>query len=651
MRGKTNMAWKLTAALMSIILLTTTMSGCGKYEKDKEKIAVTVLYQTGFENLKQLIESTYPEIELQYEKAPYDNEQTRRLEKGVGPDLLVFPQAMAGDDPKYLLDISDTKASMAYEATIMENMKMNGKTYLLPLPGQYMGYIINTTLFEKAGLSVPSSNQELVDSLASMRERGIGIGEDGINFTIRSGYNSDLGMFFTGCMVPDFLGDVDGINWLADFWNKESKFSGTWDRAFSLTEKMVAKGVLDPAAIAKKRNSIRGMERMGDGTLAAMFDGTDVLSAIQEENRSLVQAGKAEQYTYKMLPLFSDEGNKPWMIISPSAYIGINAAASQEKQEACRKILELLSTKEGQDAVLKDLQMGVSYLRNYKSDTDIISPEIEEYINSGYVYHVQFPDKIVEYLGSNSRQILSGKMSVSEALEALDNYYYNGSQDVDYDLSLIGVVEHDMLFQNYNVRREETEIGNLVADSVAEAAGAPIAVVNSGGIRGSLYKGETYGEDLAAVCPHDNEIVVLDISGQTVLDMLENSLSLYTEEFPYGRFLQVSGMRYTFDSRLPAGERVVEVTLNDGTKIDPDKTYTVAVNDYMAGRQGYSEGNGDDFTMLNVYSDDAAKDKAVLKKETGLTYRDAMALYFEKRNDSVVTAKLEGRITDLGHDE
>jgi 5'-nucleotidase/UDP-sugar diphosphatase len=56
------------------------------------------------------------------------------------------------------------------------------------------------------------------------------------------------------------------------------------------------------------------------------------------------------------------------------------------------------------------------------------------------------------------------------------------------------------------------------------------------------------------------------------------------------RFPQISGFRFTFDSRLPAASRVVSVTLSDGTPIAPDATtYTLATNDFVnAGGDGYT---------------------------------------------------------------
>ena len=149
------------------------------------------------------------------------------------------------------------------------------------------------------------------------------------------------------------------------------------------------------------------------------------------------------------------------------------------------------------------------------------------------------------------------------------------------------------------------------------------------------------------MCPFDNVIVVLEMRGQTLWDMLENSLSTLTEDFLGGRFLQVSGISYTFDSGRPVGQRLVDVKLADGSALNLAGTYQVAVNDYMAGSQGYAEGNGDGYTMLNCYDGLTPKGQVRILRETGMTYRDALAQYFERHKDGPARAGLEGRITDL----
>ncbi|RHP36499.1 extracellular solute-binding protein [Lachnotalea sp. AF33-28] len=635
------------SVILCLTLLMGTLTGCEE-EKPEEKTVVTIMYSNSFDHLKKLIEGTYPDISLEYEHLSYPSEQLRRVEKGAGPDIVVLPQPSSEIAEKYLLDIGDMQASTAYDGTVMRQLQVDGTTYFLPLPGQYSGYIVNETLFQKAGISIPESRQELLDALVEMKKQGIGVGEDGINFTISSDFNSWLGMYYVGYMVPDFLGTVKGDAWLAGLRKKEETFAGVWDSMLDFTDQLIDAGVMDAASMGKQRNLILYRSRMSDGSLAAVFGDSALYQQCVAKNRANVQAGTAPEYSYRMLPLLSDEGNTPWLLLAPSAYIAVNAAADEKKQEAAKKILDLLSTPEGQEAVMEDLKMGVSYLRDYQSKEAFVPKGLEEYAQAGYVYHVQFPDRTIEYLGSQVRQVLAGKITLQEALETVDRYHYEGSEAVDYDLSVVGTLEHDMLFQNYNVRLGETEIGNLLADSVAEASDAPIAVVNGGGIRGSLYQGEVYGEDLLAVCPYDNTITVLEMSGQVLWDMLENGLSKITrDDIPGGRFLQVSGICYTYDSSKPVGQRLAEVKLVDGTALDTEGTYQVAVNNYMAGSQGYAEGNGDGYEMLNCYDEQTPKGEVTLIRDMDLTYRDALALYFANRQGVPVHKELEGRIVDL----
>jgi len=66
-----------------------------------------------------------------------------------------------------------------------------------------------------------------------------------------------------------------------------------------------------------------------------------------------------------------------------------------------------------------------------------------------------------------------------------------------------------------------------------------------------------------------------------------------TREGANGRFLQVSGLRYSIDPTLEVGSRIVsvEVQAEDGSfvPLDPAATYTIAANNFIrAGGDGFS---------------------------------------------------------------
>jgi 2',3'-cyclic-nucleotide 2'-phosphodiesterase (5'-nucleotidase family) len=318
------------------------------------------------------------------------------------------------------------------------------------------------------------------------------------------------------------------------------------------------------------------------------------------------------------------------------------------KRDACLRVLELLSSVEGQSAWLEDTSATTSYLQGYVNDDAELPEQVQDCVDEGYVYNLQISSDVIYYYGTEMLSVLNGSCEMEDALEAVDEYCKNGSDDVDYDQSVVGTVTEDLLYENYNTRLEETAIGNLVADAAAELAGTDLAVINGGGIRASLYAGDVYGADLSAVCPYDNKIVVVAATGRVIREMLANGISQTSREddIPAGRFLQVSGLRYAYRPMTEdAPAELLSVTLADGMPLEDDEIYQIAINDYMAGASGYMENNGDGYTMLNVYSDDVSKAKDVtLVCATGASYADAMMAYFEKHKNSEISAECEGRI-------
>jgi 5'-nucleotidase/UDP-sugar diphosphatase len=88
-----------------------------------------------------------------------------------------------------------------------------------------------------------------------------------------------------------------------------------------------------------------------------------------------------------------------------------------------------------------------------------------------------------------------------------------------------------------------------------------------------------------AELPFGNHLVALDVKGSDLRLALENGLSRLPAAA--GRFPQVSGMKVEFDPQRPAGSRVLNMTVG-GAPLDDNKTYRVAVNDFMArGGDGY----------------------------------------------------------------
>jgi len=131
-----------------------------------------------------------------------------------------------------------------------------------------------------------------------------------------------------------------------------------------------------------------------------------------------------------------------------------------------------------------------------------------------------------------------------------------------------------------------------VADAMLERVadqGIQIAIQNGGGLRASIGAGQVTMGDVLTVLPFQNTLSTFFVSGQTVIDALENGVSQHEEVA--GRFPQVAGLKYTFDLSQEPGSRISDVMVADGMDwkpIDPAAEYGMVSNNFIRnGGDGY----------------------------------------------------------------
>jgi 2',3'-cyclic-nucleotide 2'-phosphodiesterase (5'-nucleotidase family) len=190
---------------------------------------------------------------------------------------------------------------------------------------------------------------------------------------------------------------------------------------------------------------------------------------------------------------------------------------------------------------------------------------------------------------------------------------------------IVGATAVPLDTRNDIVRTQESAVGNLIADLMRAAMQADVTLINGGGIRGNavLPAGPLRRRDVLTVLPFANKIVKVDVTGEILRAALENGLSQV--ERTAGRFPQVSGIRYTFDPKRPAGSRLVSVTVG-GQPLDPRANYTMATFDFILG-------GGDGYTMLK-------EGKVLVKAENGPMDSD---LLIERLKAGPIAPVLDGR--------
>lgn len=198
-------------------------------------------------------------------------------------------------------------------------------------------------------------------------------------------------------------------------------------------------------------------------------------------------------------------------------------------------------------------------------------------------------------------------------VESIVNYYVSA-----LSARLSEVIGHSTVFiprgdacGQAEGRTCESLVGNVATDALVHAYGVDFAFANSGGLRSDLTCPTTDSPtdfcppytpppfpisrgQVNALLPFGNLAVTLQINGAELKTILENSVALMPA--PNGRFLQVSGLCFTYNISNTVGTRIVSAVRQagdgacTGAAIDltSASNYMIAENDFMVnGGDGY----------------------------------------------------------------
>lgn len=241
---------------------------------------------------------------------------------------------------------------------------------------------------------------------------------------------------------------------------------------------------------------------------------------------------------------------------------------------------------------------GIDMIVGGHSHTPLKTPEVVNgtYIVQDWEYGKSLGRADLYYLGEELVSFSGGLKQYDESVVAdpeVAKMVDVIAKDIDEVMKVvIAKTEVALDGARENVRTKETNLGNLLTDIMLERTKslpgfeADVAVTNGGGIRDSIAAGDITKKMLLTVFPFPNTLAVVEVKGSDLKIALEGGLSKVEEKA--GSFPQISGMSLVFDAKKPVGERITELKIG-GKALDPEKTYRVATNDFLAaGGDGYA---------------------------------------------------------------
>ncbi|MCF2706799.1 bifunctional metallophosphatase/5'-nucleotidase [Arcanobacterium haemolyticum] len=197
-------------------------------------------------------------------------------------------------------------------------------------------------------------------------------------------------------------------------------------------------------------------------------------------------------------------------------------------------------------------------------------PILEAYGDYGNVYSVDLTPTSCGVTVSSESVLVNADVPADPATLPLEEKYVG-----DMESALAATVTTS----DHAIERPEG--GALVARAYRDYMGTQLGWQNGGGVRAVIPHGDVTLRDLRSVLPFDNKVVAIEATGAQIIAALEQGAN--SSPSGSGGYPRTSGFNYQYVPSAAEGQRIVNVTLDDGTPLDPAATYTLALTKYVLG--------------------------------------------------------------------
>ncbi len=428
---------KKTMCMILTVLMILSLTACGseKQEAPAEEgfqpsldtsVSCSINVSGGYDNFEALeaefdrFNEYYPNVEMTYTKVDdYNNMIGTVLNGNDAPDIYVNYSWMYGRDQyassiDHAVNLADPDLGLDLDC-IRSNIILNTDDDTLPMVPVFAntyGMLVNKDLFEKEGLSVPTTYQELVAVCDAFREKGY---ENPLmGFT-----NEETTSLFTLTIYPFFCGTVANDEEAVKKLNAMDPSAGEYMRpSLEKLEEFLDDCSVDLDACAEIEDNYEAVIlRFFEGDVPMMACSGDTVSGTKKrESRS--EAFIANPFTYTFAPVpMSDEGS--YFLDMPNLQFSVNK--DSENLDMANEFMRFLITSpelnemaqnKGLMSPTKDLSFNSMYAAfGEVPESRIMSPEV-----------IGLTDDAVIQLRQAVYGVATGALTIDDAIAGYGTY-------------------------------------------------------------------------------------------------------------------------------------------------------------------------------------------------------------------------------------
>ena len=427
---------KMMSIFLSLMMILS-MTACGS-EKQEEtvqegfkpsldtSVSCNIKITGGYDNFEALeaefdrFNEYYPNVELAYTKVDdYNNMIGTVLDGNDAPDIYVNYSWMYGRDQyKSSIDHAENLADPAIGLDlnlIRSNILLNtddGTLPMVPVFSNTYGMLVNQSLFEKEGLSVPTTYDELIEVCKSFRDKGY-------DNPIMGFSKEETTSIFTLAVYPLFCDSVADDKDAVDKLNSLDASAGEYMRSSleKVTQFLDDSGVNLNECDKIEDNYEAVILRFFEGDIPMMTCSGDTVSGTKKrESRS--ETFTANPFTYTFVPLpIADDGAIFLDMSNLQFSVNKNGANLDVSNEFMRFLitseeLNEMAQNKGLMSPTKDLSFNSMYAAfGDVPEAKILSPE-----------EIGLTDDAVIQLRHAAYSVGKGEMTIDEAVDAFGTF-------------------------------------------------------------------------------------------------------------------------------------------------------------------------------------------------------------------------------------
>ncbi len=271
----------------------------------------------------------YPEVELSYTKIDdYNNSIATVLNGNDAPNIFFSFSWMIGNTAydgvfDRMENLADASLGLDLDCIRpgLLNRDAQGRVLTVPVFSTSYGMLINDDLFQKEGLKVPSTFQELLDVCAAFKEKGYE--------SPMMGYSAkSSGSLMNTLVYPVFAGTLAQHPEKVSLANQCDPAAGEYMRpALETLTQLIEKGCIDlEKCDAISDNYTEVILRFFEGDVPMMICTGDTVSGTKKRE-SQSEAFTAKPFTYSFAPVPTTEKGG-YFLDSPSVQFSVNSSCA-----------------------------------------------------------------------------------------------------------------------------------------------------------------------------------------------------------------------------------------------------------------------------------------------------------------------------------